>query len=380
MPSAGDAHCEMSTAEFLDRFGLRYAAGARAVVGVLMAVAAPFAAPPAGTAVCALVAVALAGWSLLYLHLMRKAPRTWVWVVDVAFMCGLCLAQSVLVDPSLLVRFLGWVAPVSSLAVVALQWHVRPLPGAIATALVCVAFVVGASASPGVTVGQALVAGGVWTAVEAALSRLLWRLVRRGGRIADEHMAERFAAERESELRRARRAEQRAHWATVHDTAASTLMMVGVSGVRGDEPWLPGQIRRDVVALRGEPGAAARAREVVEGAVAVARIAVDLRLDGDVELPGPVAGAISGAVAESLENAHRHALVASVAVDLRVVDGRVRVTVRDSGRGFDPAAVPGDRFGLARSVRERMASAGGRAVVESAPGRGTCVCLEWPHA
>jgi signal transduction histidine kinase len=27
-----------------------------------------------------------------------------------------------------------------------------------------------------------------------------------------------------------------------------------------------------------------------------------------------------------------------------------------------------------------MASAGGRAVVESAPGLGTCVCLEWPRA
>jgi hypothetical protein len=190
----------MSTAEFLDRFGLRHAAGARAAVGVLMAVAAPFAAPPAGVAVCSLVAVVLAGWSLVYLHPDADSAADLGLVVDIAFMCGLCLAQSVLVDPSLLVRFLGWVSPISSLAVVALQWHVRPLPGAIATVLVRVAYVVGASASPEVTVAQAPVAGGVRTAVEAALSRLLWLLVRRGGRIADEHMADRFAAELAAEL------------------------------------------------------------------------------------------------------------------------------------------------------------------------------------
>ncbi|MCW0213646.1 MAG: hypothetical protein OJJ54_09815 [Pseudonocardia sp.] len=369
----------MSTAEYLARFGLRYAAGARAVVGVLMAIAAPLAAPPAGVLVCSLVAVVLAGWSLVYLRLMLAAPRTWVWVTDVALMCALCLAQPVLVDPSLLLRSLGWVSPIASLAVVALQWHVRLLPATLATAAVCVAFVVGASASPGISLGQALLAGGIWTAVEAALSRLLWGTVRRGGRIADEHMAERFAAEREAELGRARRAGQRAHWATVHDTAASTLLMVGVGGVRGDEEWLPAQVRRDVEALRGEPGAGASAGDVVRDAVAAARIAVDLRLDGDVDLPGAAAGAIRGAVAESLQNVQRHALVTSAVVDLRVVEGTVRVTVRDAGRGFDPAAVPDDRFGLVRSVHERMANAGGRAVVESAPGCGTAVRLEWPH-
>jgi signal transduction histidine kinase len=55
------------------------------------------------------------------------------------------------------------------------------------------------------------------------------------------------------------------------------------------------------------------------------------------------------------------------------------VTVRDLGRGFDPAAVPAGRLGLTRSVRERMAQVDGRAVVESEPGRGTVVRLEWPR-
>jgi len=371
----------MSTGAFLDRLGLRFAAGARALVGALMALAAPFADPPAGMACVAPVAVVLAVWSVCYLRLMRTRPATWVWVVDMAFLCGLCLFQFVLVDPVLLERSLGWVSPVASFAVVALQWHVRVLPGAVATVLVCVSFVIGAAASPEVTVGQALAVGGIWTAVEAALSRLLWRLVRRGGAVADERMARRFEADRAAMLARARRGEQRAHWATVHDTAASTLLMVGLGAVRGDEPWLPAQLERDVAALHGIPTPAAGVRETVRRVVDGARIAVDVRGDGDgdLTLPGPAAGALGGALTESLENVVRHAGTDRAEVVLEVDAAAVRVTVRDRGRGFDPAAVPPDRFGLARSVRERMAQVDGCAVVESMPGRGTEVRLEWPR-
>jgi hypothetical protein len=369
----------MSTGAFLDRFGLRFAAGARAAVGVLMAVAAPFASPPAGVLVCALVAVGLAVWSLAYLWLMRTRPATWVWVVDIAVMCALCLAQSQLVDPTLLLRSLGWVSPVASLAVVALQWHVRPWPGALATLAVCATFVVGAALSPEITVLQALAVGGVWTAVEAALSRFLWRLVRRGGETADERMARRFEVERAAVVARARRREQRAHWATVHDTAASTLLMVGLGSVRGDEPWLEAQFERDVAALHGVPAPDAGVAETVRRAVAHARIPVDLRTDGDLNLPGPAAEALGGALTETLENVARHAGTAHAEVCLEVGAAAVLVTVRDDGGGFDPAAVPPGRLGLARSVCERMADVDGRAEVVSAPGRGTVIRLEWPR-
>ncbi|WP_051737642.1 sensor histidine kinase [Pseudonocardia halophobica] len=369
----------MSTATLIDRFALRYAAGARALVGMLMALAAPFADPPAGPVVCGAVAVALFGWSVAYLYLMRTRPRTWVWIVDIAVMCALCLAQPLLVDPALLLRMLGWVSPVASVAVVALQWHVRPLPGALAAAAVCLAFVVGAALAPEVTVGQALAVGGIWTAVEVALSRLVRRLVERGGEVADERMARRFAAEREAELARARRAEQRAHWATVHDTAASTLLMVGLGGVDGREPWLRDQVARDVAALNGATTPAGCLQEVVRHAVEGARIPVDLRADGDLWLPQAAAGAVGGALAEALENVARHARTGTAQVGAVVDVGRVRVTVRDAGRGFDPARVPAGRVGLALSVTERMAGAGGRAVVRSAPGEGTEVRLEWPR-
>ena len=58
--------------------------------------------------------------------------------------------------------------------------------------------------------------------------------------------------------------------------------------------------------------------------------------------------------------------------------GRVEAFVRDRGRGFDPAAVDGDRQGIARSIVGRMARHGGRAPVHSAPGEGTEVTSRWP--
>jgi signal transduction histidine kinase len=77
------------------------------------------------------------------------------------------------------------------------------------------------------------------------------------------------------------------------------------------------------------------------------------------------------ATREAMVNAAKHAGVEEVAVFADVEDGGVSVFVRDRGAGFDPAAVPGDRRGIAESIRARMERAGGEAVVRAAPGEGT---------
>jgi len=53
------------------------------------------------------------------------------------------------------------------------------------------------------------------------------------------------------------------------------------------------------------------------------------------------------------------------------------IEVSDDGRGFDPAAVGAEHFGL-RSRRGRVADLGGRLEVTSAPGRGTVLRVEVP--
>ena len=59
--------------------------------------------------------------------------------------------------------------------------------------------------------------------------------------------------------------------------------------------------------------------------------------------------------------------------------GAVDVFVRDRGAGFDLAAVPEDRYGVRRSILDRMERHGGTAEVRSTPGEGTEVRLHLPR-
>jgi signal transduction histidine kinase len=104
---------------------------------------------------------------------------------------------------------------------------------------------------------------------------------------------------------------------------------------------------------------------------------VDLVLD-ELAVPGVVAAAFAGAVAEALRNVARHTAIGPVAVRAEHADGAVRVEVTDAGPGFDPAAVPPYRRGLRDSIVARMSMVGGAAAVSSRPGAGTRVELRWP--
>jgi signal transduction histidine kinase len=102
------------------------------------------------------------------------------------------------------------------------------------------------------------------------------------------------------------------------------------------------------------------------------------------DLPDPTPAVryeLLAALREALENVHRHAPGAAVAVLLRPSASGGEVVVVDQGPGFDPATVPmaedQGHFGL-RGMRERMSLTGGTALVESHPGQGTMVTLRFP--
>lgn len=101
-----------------------------------------------------------------------------------------------------------------------------------------------------------------------------------------------------------------------------------------------------------------------------------LLVDDDHPRVGPaVVTAVAGAVGEALTNAakHGHAHRATVFVD---VDDDVFCTVKDDGRGFDPAAVT-EGLGAA-AIRDRLAEVGGSAAVDARPGQGVEVRLRAP--
>ena len=67
---------------------------------------------------------------------------------------------------------------------------------------------------------------------------------------------------------------------------------------------------------------------------------------------------------ETLNNAYRHAGGKGQTVELAFHDGRLTVTVADSGPGFDPQAIRPDGLGLA-GLKERMESIGGQFALQS---------------
>jgi signal transduction histidine kinase len=84
-------------------------------------------------------------------------------------------------------------------------------------------------------------------------------------------------------------------------------------------------------------------------------------------------------VQEGLANTARHAGVSAVTVRVWTDRGQLCLQVEDRGVGFNPEAVPheGSTSGLA-GMRERAELLGGRLVVESVPGAGTCLTAELP--
>lgn len=83
--------------------------------------------------------------------------------------------------------------------------------------------------------------------------------------------------------------------------------------------------------------------------------------------------ALAGAVGEALTNAGKHGGAARVTVFVEP-DERLFCSVKDDGRGFDPASTP-EGIGLRQSIRERIEELGGRVEIVSAPGAGAEVRL-----
>ncbi|MEO7369235.1 MAG: PspC domain-containing protein [Ilumatobacteraceae bacterium] len=99
---------------------------------------------------------------------------------------------------------------------------------------------------------------------------------------------------------------------------------------------------------------------------------IDLIVVGELMVT-PAIDALLLAVREATVNAAKHAEADLVSIYIEVETNTVTAFVRDKGVGFDPHEVDDDRRGIALSIRDRIARAGGRAVLESSVGAGT----EW---
>jgi signal transduction histidine kinase len=96
-----------------------------------------------------------------------------------------------------------------------------------------------------------------------------------------------------------------------------------------------------------------------------------------VDLDEPHQLTVYRVVQESLTNMAKYAHARQAEVSVRAYENHVEVEVRDDGKGFEPSQARPSTHGLA-GMRHRVEAAGGRLMVDAAPGRGTRVMAVLP--
>jgi signal transduction histidine kinase len=99
-----------------------------------------------------------------------------------------------------------------------------------------------------------------------------------------------------------------------------------------------------------------------------------------MEASGDVAICLFRICQESLTNVTRHAQATEVRISLAMNDGWYTLTVRDNGRGFEPAMSAQDGSLGILGMGERARITGGSLKIASAPGTGTTVVARIPKA
>jgi signal transduction histidine kinase/phage shock protein PspC (stress-responsive transcriptional regulator) len=195
-------------------------------------------------------------------------------------------------------------------------------------------------------------------------------------------LGSRYTEERRDRIR----ADERARLAThLHDSVLQTLTLIQRHG--GDPAAMAQLARRQERELRdwlyGVVASSDTGRLRDRLAALAAEIEdryswrVELIVVGDCDV-GHREEALLAATREAIVNAARHSRAPLCDVYAECQPGVVQIWVRDRGKGFDPATVPGDRRGLAESVIRRMEQAAGSATVRSSAGGGTEVGLVLP--
>lgn len=130
------------------------------------------------------------------------------------------------------------------------------------------------------------------------------------------------------------------------------------------------------------PGDALSLRDAIEEVSrAVNGLKVEVSTVGSLLVEAQAAEEIAAAVRQLLQNVANHAGVDRATVFADVDDGRLSVTVRDDGSGFEyrPDELRNrGKAGLLKSVIGRIEGLGGRVNVRTSPGSGTLVELNLP--
>ena len=332
--------------------------------------------------------VAAAAWAVAVMAYLRKRwPAPLFACVDSAVYVAFALSAQGCVPPAARDATFSWLVITMAGQLIVPAWY-APAGLSVPLALASpVAYWAGVHQMPGA--GSRTTASAILLIVVAGTHIYARRQLYGRAAAADAALDEADRDASEQFVILSRNIERREHERLLHDTVLNTLTALARAG--GDDvAEVVSRCRQDVALMEG---ALSRPHgDLVGGVQAVAAemrargltVHVEFAGDGALAVPGPVATAISNAAREALSNVAAHAGTGEAWVEVSVTapegpaPGRLQVTVRDRGTGFDPARVDQARLGLRRSIAERTAECGGRASIWSAPGEGTVVRISWP--
>ncbi|HEY2980443.1 MAG TPA: histidine kinase [Anaerolineales bacterium] len=117
-------------------------------------------------------------------------------------------------------------------------------------------------------------------------------------------------------------------------------------------------------------------RLLANGFTGRTNIPAKLTLAGTGVLPAEVQVAIYRVCQEALNNIAKHAGAETAEISLKHEGSGIELTIRDDGRGFDPAQTLSGHYGLT-IMQERAQAVGAVLSITSRPGRGTELTVRW---
>ncbi|WP_395729420.1 sensor histidine kinase [Nakamurella sp.] len=369
-PTVAVGATELNTRRVIDE----YAATVRGAAALFAALAGLAATPV--TAWQRPICVGVLIWAVVRLTWRRRPAGPVTIAVDLAVGCLVGATAPLTTSLPDLTVMRGFAVNVVNPISLTLAWYRRrgPAIGLSCTVLACyLASLSIASGAPVWTLAATYV-----LPVQTLLSWTLVGTFLPAARSADAEAARRVTTAIELEVAAARRTAEREHWAVMHDTAASTLLMVGDGVPAAANARIRRQAARDLKTIGGSPDSppdeTGDLPQAVRQLVAGTLIEVRVRVDGVGALPADVVRATVSATRELLTNVERHAGIGRARIDLVGVGTGFELSVQDDGPGFDPRDLG---RGLRVSVVERMHRVGGQVRIDSQLGRGSTTTIGW---
>jgi signal transduction histidine kinase len=203
----------------------------------------------------------------------------------------------------------------------------------------------------------------------------------------DEASARKIAAATEQARAEAESREKSRLDALVHDKVLTTLLVASKASTPEEQQAAASLAVSAITALNSNPDksrlgsiSATNFFAALENISRTQDPSIDVSMsevDG-LLIPEEVAAALTEATLQAIANSQQHAGErAARSLVLKGHRGGIKIVIKDDGRGFRMSRVPKNRLGVRISIIERVELVGGQVFIDSRPGDGATIILEW---